>query len=428
MEAFKIPYTDVLDVLYVILSLGNIEFNSKGESILNSTMYCAESICRKLDISLDKFKTFLTHKRIVVKKEESLIPLTAAQCVANRDALAKFIYNSIFQYIVNCCTAALTSSSEMSSTTSSLRYIHLLDIYGFEVFEMNSFEQLCINYVNERMQNFFNSMLFIQEQEIYAKEGISFKTIEFQNNLECISLIDGKNGFFDLLNEELKLTKPSAKNFVSKMNQHNGNNPCFYRPRIDSKLKIHPDETVGIKHFAQSVVYHCVETNFLEKNDDTLSPPLLELLHQSKFAFIFNVLNATPAHATTAATHTAATYAAATHAATTHAATAHADSASAHAAATQTAPAHADSAATQTAHTPAASTPAPVASHSHSQSHRLTVAKKFLNQVNDLLKKLESSTPHFIRCIKPNNLQKPNLFSGGYVKRQLKSLGMFEAL
>lgn len=132
---------------------------------------------------------------------------------AARDALAKHIYAKLFQHIVNIVNKSLESGRKQHC------FIGVLDIYGFETFETNSFEQFCINYANEKLQQQFNQHVFKLEQEQYLKEGIVWTMIEFYDNQPCIDLIESKLGILDLLDEECRVPRGSDESWVGKLNE-----------------------------------------------------------------------------------------------------------------------------------------------------------------------------------------------------------------
>lgn len=177
-----------------------------------------------------------------------LVPLKAHEAGNARDALSKAIYSKLFDHLV---TKIINKSIPFSSSSY---YIGVLDIAGFEYFKTNSFEQFCINYCNEKLQQFFNERILKEEQEIYSKEGLGLKQINYIDNQDCIDLLEGKStGIFDLLDEESKLPKPSPLHFTDTVHgKHQGH---F---RIDvprkSKLKDHrelrDDEGFLVRHFA----------------------------------------------------------------------------------------------------------------------------------------------------------------------------------
>lgn len=142
-----------------------------------------------------------------------------------------------------------------ATTEEPANFIGVLDIFGFELFENNSFEQLCINYTNEKLQQFFNQFIFKLEQEEYAREGISWESIQFKDNQPCLDLIEGKTGLFMLLDEECRVPKGSDDTFLSKIYETLGKNENLSR----AKGKTH----FAIKHYAGEVHLHLKKIIFV---------------------------------------------------------------------------------------------------------------------------------------------------------------------
>lgn len=152
-----------------------------------------------LKINSDNLRKWLVTRQIESVNEHVLIPNNMEAAQAAKDALAKHIYAKLFQYIVNVINKSLNVSRKQNS------FIGVLDIYGFETFDVNSFEQFCINYANEKLQQQFNQHVFKLEQEEYLKEGITWTMIDFYDNQPCIDLIESKLGVLDLLDEECRV-------------------------------------------------------------------------------------------------------------------------------------------------------------------------------------------------------------------------------
>lgn len=148
---------------------------------------------------MEDLAVWLCTKKMVSMREVFLIPMSVDQAVAARDALAKHIYAQLFDWVVAVINKTLESD------IPKYKFIGVLDIYGFETFETNSFEQFCINYANEKLQQQFNLHVFKLEQEEYIKEEIEWKMIDFYDNQPCIDLIESKLGVLDLLDEECKV-------------------------------------------------------------------------------------------------------------------------------------------------------------------------------------------------------------------------------
>ena len=144
-----------------------------------------------------------------------MVPLKVHEASSARDALAKALYSHVFDYIVHRINMSIPFQS-------SAYYIGVLDIAGFEYFAINSFEQFCINYCNEKLQQFFNQRILKDEQDLYEKEGLGVKKISFSDNQDCIDLIEAKgNGIFGLLDEQSKLPKASSQQFTNAVHAHN---------------------------------------------------------------------------------------------------------------------------------------------------------------------------------------------------------------
>lgn len=143
---------------------------------------------------------WLCTKRLISMNDVILKPMSLQQANTSRNALAKHIYSELFNWIV------FTINKALEATGAKHKFIGVLDIYGFETFEINSFEQFCINYANEKLQQIFNMHVFKLEQEEYIKEEIQWKMIEFYDNQPCIDLIEAKLGILDLLDEECRVS------------------------------------------------------------------------------------------------------------------------------------------------------------------------------------------------------------------------------
>ncbi|XP_052213073.1 unconventional myosin-VI-like isoform X2 [Dreissena polymorpha] len=219
--------------------------------------------------------------------EVIMVPLKYSEASSARDALAKAIYSRLFDYIVLRINKAIPFASSVS-------FIGLLDIAGFEYFQENSFEQFCINYCNEKLQQFFNDRILKEEQQLYEKEGLNVKKIKWTDNTDCIELIEMKSkGIFDLLDEESKLPTSKPDHFTMEVHNRNKDHFRLSIPR-KSKLKSHrdvrDDEGFLIKHFAGAVCYNT--TQFIEKNNDALHASLEFLFRESKNTLVKQLFDA----------------------------------------------------------------------------------------------------------------------------------------
>lgn len=289
----------IYTLVSAVLHLGNLEFeenleDAKGGSKINSSSEKTLGICAQL-LSLDKeeLRESMMSRVMQTAKGGSKgtlikVPLKVGEASSARDALAKSIYSKLFDYIVSRVNQAIPFSQSMC-------YIGLLDIAGFEYFQVNSFEQFCINYCNEKLQQFFNTRILKEEQDLYEKEGLGVKKIQWTDNQDCIELIENKKmGIFDLLDEESKLPAPKFDHFTMEVHNRNKNHFRLSLPR-KSKLKSHrdvrDDEGFLIRHFAGAVCYHT--NQFIEKNNDALHASLQFLIQDSNDALLKKMFEGT---------------------------------------------------------------------------------------------------------------------------------------
>ncbi|ERE76287.1 myosin-Vc-like protein [Cricetulus griseus] len=242
--------------------------------------------CELLGLETSKVAQWLCNRKIVTTSETVVKPMTRPQAINARDALAKKIYAHLFDFIVERINQALHFSGKQHT------FIGVLDIYGFETFDVNSFEQFCINYANEKLQQQFNLHVFKLEQEEYMKEDIPWTLIDFYDNQPVIDLIEAKMGILELLDEECLLPHGTDENWLQKLyNNFVNKNSLFEKPRMSNTSFI-------IQHFADKVEYQC--EGFLEKNRDTVYDMLVEILRASKFRsslyLLMETLNATTPH------------------------------------------------------------------------------------------------------------------------------------
>lgn len=200
------------------------------------------------------------------------IPLKPRDSDDYRDALTKALYGTMFLNIVSHTNSSIGFKDDVKL------FCAVLDIFGFECFYLNSFEQLCINFTNERLQQFFNNFIFNCEEALYKREGIEWIPFEFPDNSDCVQLIDQKSlGIFAMLDEECIVPQGSDIKFCNKMKDKFKNNKRF------SIVKTKPEVFI-VNHFAGPVIYSV--DGFLEKNKDQLSLDLQNCVKESKSSFI----------------------------------------------------------------------------------------------------------------------------------------------
>ncbi|XP_030339194.1 myosin-11 isoform X1 [Strigops habroptila] len=286
LEAMKIMgFTEeeqiaILRVVSSVLQLGNIVFkkerNTDQASMPDNT--AAQKVCHLMGINVTDFTRSILTPRIKVGRDVVQKAQTKEQADFAIEALAKAQFERLFRWILARVNKALDKTKRQGAS-----FLGILDIAGFEIFEINSFEQLCINYTNEKLQQLFNHTMFILEQEEYQREGIEWNFIDFGLDLQpCIELIERPTnppGVLALLDEECWFPKATDTSFVEKLIQEQGNHAKFQKSK---QLK---DKTeFCIMHYAGKVTYNA--TAWLTKNMDPLNDNVTSLLNQSSDKFV----------------------------------------------------------------------------------------------------------------------------------------------
>uniref|UniRef100_A0A8C3IXA1 Myosin VC n=1 Tax=Chrysemys picta bellii TaxID=8478 RepID=A0A8C3IXA1_CHRPI len=358
---------DVFKILAAILHLGNVQMTAVGDekSSVSLEDKHLNIFCELLDLDNDKVAQWLCHRKIITASETVIKPMTKLQALNARDALAKKIYSHLFDFIVERINKALHFSGKQHT------FIGVLDIYGFETFDVNSFEQFCINYANEKLQQQFNLHVFKLEQEEYMKEDIPWTLIDFYDNQPVIDLIEAKMGILELLDEECLLPQGTDENWLQKLyNNYINKNPFFQKPKMSNTSFI-------IQHFADKVEYK--SEGFLEKNRDTVYEVLIDILRNSKFHLCADFFQDHPVPIS-----------------------------------------------------PFRSTitvkSAKTVVKPPNKQFRTTVGSKFRSSLYLLMETLNATTPHYVRCIKPNDEKLPFEFDSKRVVQQLRACGVLETI
>uniref|UniRef100_A0A803MNV1 Uncharacterized protein n=1 Tax=Chenopodium quinoa TaxID=63459 RepID=A0A803MNV1_CHEQI len=372
-EQFRIV-TEALDVVHVtkddqesafamlaaVLWLGNVSFTiidneNHVEPVADEALL---TVAKLIGCEVKELQLALSTRKMKVRNDIIVQKLKLSQAIDTRDALAKSIYSCLFDWLVEQINKSLGVGKRRTGKS-----ISILDIYGFESFERNSFEQFCINYANERLQQHFNRHLFKLEQEEYIQDGIDWTKVEFEDNQACLNLFEKKPlGLLSLLDEESTFPNGTDLSFANKLKQHLKSNSCFKGER---------EKAFTVSHYAGEVSYDT--TGFLEKNRDLMHLDSVQLLSScktslpQKFASSMLVQSEKPVVG-------------------------------------------------------------PLFKSGGADSQKLSVAAKFKGQLFQLMQRLESTTPHFIRCIKPNNLQSPGIYEQGLVLQQLRCCGVLEVV
>ncbi|KAM7420919.1 hypothetical protein PAMA_015226 [Pampus argenteus] len=270
----------MLKVISSVLQFGNISFtkekNQDQASMPDNT--AAQKLCHLLGINVLEFTRAILTPRIKVGREYVQKAQTKEQADFAVETLAKATYERLFRWLVHRINRALDRRQRQGAS-----FIGILDIAGFEIFQLNSFEQLCINYTNEKLQQLFNHTMFILEQEEYQREGIEWNFIDFGLDLQpCIDLIERPAhppGVLALLDEECWFPRATDRSFVDKLSGEQGSHPKFFKskqPRGEADF--------SIIHYAGKVDYKA--DDWLVKNMDPLNDNVASLLHQSSDHFV----------------------------------------------------------------------------------------------------------------------------------------------
>ncbi|XP_043952741.1 unconventional myosin-Va isoform X7 [Gambusia affinis] len=365
----------LFQVLAAILHLGNVEIKDRDSdsSLIAPNNRHLTAFCELVGVTYQDMSQWLCHRKLKTATETYIKPLPRLQATNARDALSKHIYAKLFSWIVEHVNKALVTNVKQHS------FIGVLDIYGFETFEINSFEQFCINYANEKLQQQFNMHVFKLEQEEYMKEQIPWTLIDFYDNQPCINLIEAKMGILDLLDEECKMPKGSDDSWAQKLyNTHLKTCSLFEKPRMSNRAFI-------IQHFADKVEYQC--EGFLEKNKDTVNEEQIHVLKASKKFDLLVELFQDEEKATTPTGQVPGT-----------------------------------GGRTRLSIKP------DKGRDTSSKEHKKTVGCQFRNSLQMLMETLNATTPHYVRCIKPNDFKLAFSFDPKRAVQQLRACGVLETI
>lgn len=268
---------NIFRILASVLHLGNVYFHRKQlkhgqEGVEIGSDAEIRWISHLLQLPLDGILNSVTFRTTETRNERVFTPLNIDQALDARDALAKSLYSSLFSWLVSRVNHLMAFKGSKKTT------IALLDIFGFEEFKENSFEQLCINFANETLHYYFIKYVFKIEQQEYLKEKIDWQQIHSPDNQAVLNLISKKpEGILCLLDDESNFPKATDHSFLEKCHYNHALNDCYSRPRMSSM-------EFGIRHYAGQVWY--TVDGFLDKNRDTLRPDVLDLLASSRIPMI----------------------------------------------------------------------------------------------------------------------------------------------
>ncbi|KAL6212224.1 hypothetical protein ACLB2K_017445 [Fragaria x ananassa] len=343
----------IFRTLAAILHLGNVEFSPGKEhdssvlkdqkSSFHMQMAANLFMCdENLLLATLSTRTIQTREGIIIKA------LDCNGAVSSRDALAKTVYARLFDWLVE------KINRSVGQDLNSQMQIGVLDIYGFECFKDNSFEQFCINFANEKLQQHFNEHVFKMEQEEYSKEEINWSYIEFIDNQDVLDLIEKKPlGIIALLDEACMFPKSTHHTFSTRLFQSFRDHPRWEKAKFS-------ETDFTLSHYAGKVTYHT--DYFLDKNRDYVVVEHCNLLSSSKCPFVANLFCSLPEES------------------------------------------------------------------SRSSYKFSSVAARFKQQLQALMETLNTTEPHYVRCVKPNSLNRPQKFENLSILHQLRCGGVLEAV
>lgn len=379
MGVSKEDQRSIFKVVAAILHLSRLQFESTpgndDASRLTTTpenQNVSEIVSQLLEFDDNQLHTALCTREMTAVTDTYEVPLNVSQAEGARTALGVALYSHMFSWLIHRVNVSTSATHALVA-----HKICILDIFGFEIFEKNSFEQLCINYANEKLQQKFTQDVFKSIQQEYEDEGIPWTRIEFADNVNVLSLLEGRFGVLSLLNEECMRPKGSDAAFANKLKAHYSDNDRFECPRFARDAFV-------IKHYAGPVQYDT--TGFLLKNTDALQNDLILLIKKSKAPFLKKLFP--EEHVGDAMTGIPGTSAVI--------------------------------AASNSRGRPALKRKNSIVAD--------TVGTQFKSQLNGLMEDIRRTNVHYIRCIKPNGKKSPLVFNKLRVTEQLRCAGVVEAV
>ncbi|XP_008330610.1 unconventional myosin-XIX isoform X1 [Cynoglossus semilaevis] len=343
-------------VLAGLLQLGNVNVSSSVDEsqtwdIEKESKDFLEKAAELLCVPFDELWECLRVRTLKAGKQSILKPCSQAECRLRRDCLAKVTYARLFEWLVKLVNKSISADKSMWCN-----FIGILDVYGFECFQKNLLEQLCINYANEKLQQHFVAHYLRAQQDEYVSEGLQWSFVKYQDNQSCLDLIEGSPSIFSLLNETSRLNRtPDAKTLRVRLEMELCNNTHISWNKFSNV----PHFTVA--HYAGQVDYHL--EGMVEKNKDPVPPELISLLQKSENVLLREIFINRDTDRLIA-----------------------------------------------------------------KDLNKITVVSKFKNSLENLMKILNTTTPHYTRCIKPNRGCRPLTFKKKEVLMQLTACGIVETI
>ncbi|XP_071797205.1 unconventional myosin-XV-like isoform X2 [Asterias amurensis] len=352
----------IFGILASILHLGNLNMRiDQTESPVIQNRKELSLAAKFLHLRIEELERAIMFRLTETRGDRILTPRTLQQAIEARDGIAKSLYSSLFSWLVRSINTIVGNAGTMTS-------IAILDIFGFEVFQRNSFEQMCINYANEHLQHFFNKHIFMLEQQEYKKEKIPWTLIGYNDNQQCLDLI-GKRpfGIFHILDDECSFPNSSDKSFMDKCHYQHMANAHYSRAKVTTM-------EYNIRHFAGKVSYDM--TGFLEKNRDVLKADVVHMFISSQSQLISEMFASLRRQEDQKAMKMSGIR----------------------------------------------------GDNSMRKMRPSTVATRFNESLLDLISTMTKCNPFFVRCIKPNSEKAAMQFDTDLVLEQLRYSGMLETI
>ncbi|XP_024881143.1 myosin heavy chain, muscle isoform X6 [Temnothorax curvispinosus] len=361
---------NIYKITAAVMHMGGMKFKQRGreEQAEADGTEEGERVAKLLGCDCADLYKNLLKPRIKVGNEFVTQGRNKDQVAYSVGAMSKAMFDRLFKWLVKKCNETLDTKQKRQ------HFIGVLDIAGFEIFDFNSFEQLCINFTNEKLQQFFNHHMFVLEQEEYTKEGIEWAFIDFgMDLLACIDLIEKPMGILSILEEESMFPKATDKTFEEKLNNnHLGKSPNFLKPKPPKPGQQAAHFAIG--HYAGNVPYNI--TGWLEKNKDPLNDTVVDQFKKSTNKLLVEIFADHPGQSGDAG----------------------------------------------------GGGGGGKGGRGKKGGGFSTVSSSYKEQLNNLMTTLRATQPHFVRCIIPNELKQPGVIDSHLVMHQLTCNGVLEGI
>ncbi|XP_025262951.1 myosin heavy chain, muscle isoform X27 [Camponotus floridanus] len=360
---------NIYKITAAVMHMGGMKFKQRGreEQAEADGTEEGDRVAKLLGCDCADLYKNLLKPRIKVGNEFVTQGRNKDQVAYSVGAMSKAMFDRLFKWLVKKCNETLDTKQKRQ------HFIGVLDIAGFEIFDFNSFEQLCINFTNEKLQQFFNHHMFVLEQEEYTKEGIEWAFIDFgMDLLACIDLIEKPMGILSILEEESMFPKATDKTFEEKLNNnHLGKSPNFLKPKPPKPGQVAAHFAIG--HYAGNVPYNI--TGWLEKNKDPLNDTVVDQFKKSTNKLLIEIFADHPGQSGDAGGGGGGK-----------------------------------------------------GGRGKKGGGFSTVSSSYREQLNNLMATLRATQPHFVRCIIPNELKQPGVIDSHLVMHQLTCNGVLEGI